>query len=171
MVLKGSYMKKIILMSFLIVLGFVFQTSFMASFNYFKVIPNISLILLVIFSMQSDGIWGGILGLLTGILYDAMIYDIFGVYTLIYFIIGGLIGNFSDEMVRENYLVYSTVTGISTVVMNSILYLILFFLRFRVQGAAGILPGILIEALINSALAVFILKIIMFIFDRFNVKA
>ena len=163
-------MKKIILMSSIIVLGFIFQSSFIGFFNYFNVVPNFSLILLVIFAMFSDGLTGGFFGLLTGILFDSMIYDIFGVYTLIYFIIGAIIGNFSDDMLRENYLVYSTATGISTVVMHFLLYLILFFLRFRVQLAVAILPRIFFEALINSILVVFVFKIVVFLFDRFKVK-
>lgn len=163
-------MKKIILMSSIIVLGFIFQTSFINFFNYFNVVPNISLILLVIFAMLSDGLIGGFLGLLTGILYDSMTYDIFGVYTLIYFFIGSIIGNFSDDMLRENYLVYSTVTGISTLIMHFLMYMILFFLRFRVQVAASILPGIFFEALINSVIVVFVLKIVVFLLDRFKIK-
>ncbi len=163
-------MKKIILMSSIIVLGFILQTSFLVFFNYINVLPNLSLILLVIFAMLSDGLTGGYLGILTGILFDAMIYDIFGVYTLIYFFIGAIIGNINDDMLRENFLVYSTVTGISTVVMHFLLYLILFFLRFRVQSALNILPGIFFEALVNSVLVVLVLKLVMFVFDRFKVK-
>ena len=164
-------MKKITLMSSLIILGFIFQTSFIGLFNIFNVTPNITLILLVIFAMLSDNITGGILGLMTGIMFDVMIYDIFGVYTLIYFFIGVVIGSFSDDMHRENYIVYSAIAGISTVVMHICLYLILFFLRFRVQLAVNILPGIIVEAIINSVLVVFLLKIVMYLFDRFKLKA
>jgi rod shape-determining protein MreD len=126
-------MKKFILMSSLIILGFVFQTSFLVFFNHFKVIPNFSLILLVVFAMMSDGISGGILGILTGLLYDTMIYSIFGLYTLIYFLIGALIGTYSDEMLRENKLIYSVAAGISTIVMHILLYLILFFPHYLLQ--------------------------------------
>ncbi|HQO94709.1 MAG TPA: rod shape-determining protein MreD [Sedimentibacter sp.] len=164
-------MKKLILMSSLIVIGFVFQTSFIGFFNYFKILPNIPLILLVIFAMLSDGVEGGVLGILTGILHDAMIYDVFGIYTLIYFFIGAVIGAFSDEMLRENKLVYSAVTGISTVVMHLLLFLILFFLRFRVHLAKSILPNILFETALNAVLVIFVLKFVIYIFDRFNVKA
>lgn len=163
-------MKRISLMSSLIVLFFILQTSFMGFFNYFNVIPNFSLILLVILAMLSDGLTGGVLGFITGILYDVMIFDIFGVYTLIYFFIGAIIGSFSDDMLRENYLVYSTVTGISTIVMHFLLYLILFFLRFRVQIAVSILPGIIVETIINTVLVVFILKFVIYLFDLFKVK-
>lgn len=163
-------MKKIGLMSSLIVLFFIFQTSFIGFLNYFNVIPNFSLILLVIFAMLSDGLTGGILGLMTGMLYDAMIFDVFGVYTLIYFFIGAVIGSFSDDMLRENYLIYSTVTGISTIVMHFLLYMILFFLRFRVQAAVSVLPGIIFETVINTILVVFILKFVMYLFSLFKVK-
>lgn len=163
-------MKKIGLMSSLIVLFFIFQTSFIGFLNYFNVIPNFSLILLVIFAMLSDGLTGGILGLMTGMLYDAMIFDVFGVYTLIYFFIGAVIGSFSDDMLRENYLIYSTVTGISTIVMHFLLYMILFFLRFRVQAAVSVLPGIIFETIINTILVVFILKFVMYLFSLFKVK-
>jgi rod shape-determining protein MreD len=121
--------------------------------------------------MLSDGLTGGILGFMTGMLYDAMIFDIFGVYTLIYFFIGAITGSFSDDMLRENYLVYGTITGLSTLVMHFLLYLILFFLRFRVQTAGSILPGIILETVINAVLAVFVLKFVIYIFDLFKVKA
>lgn len=164
-------MKKIIIMISLIVLGFVLQTSFLVFFDYFNIIPNISLILLVVFAMLSDSLTGGLLGFITGLLYDAMLYDVFGIYTLIYFFIGALIGNYSDEILRENYLASSVITGISTLVMNSLLYLILFFLRFRVQSAISFLPGMMVETGLNSILVIFVLKFVLYLFDKLNVKA
>ncbi len=168
--IKGLNMKKFIFMASLIITGFVIQTSLMGFFNFFNVIPNISLILLVIFAMLTDGVSGGTLGLLTGILYDAMIYDIFGLYALIYFLTGAVIGTISDEMLRENQLVYSLAAGLSTIVMHLLLYLILFFLRFRVQSAHGLLPSILVETILNAVLVVFVLRFFIYLSDRFNVK-
>ena len=163
-------MKKIGLMALLIVIFFIFQTSFMVFFNYFNFIPNFSLILLVIFAMLSDGLTAGILGIITGMLYDAMIFDVFGIYTLIYFFIGAIIGSFSDDMFRENYIIYSTVTGISTIVMHFLQYIILFFLRFKVQTAVSVLPGIIFETAINAVLVIFVLKFVIYLFDLFKVK-
>ncbi len=163
-------MKKFILMSSSIIIGFVLQTSLMGFFNFFNVIPNISLILLVIFAMLTDGIRGGILGLLTGILYDAMIYDIFGLYTLIYFLTGAVIGAISDEMLRENHFVYSLAAGLSTIMMHLLLYFILFFLRFRVHFVQSLLPLILIETALNAVFVVFVLRFFIYLSDRFNVK-
>lgn len=163
-------MKKISFMLFVIIFCFIIQTSIFSFLNFFNVIPNFSLIALVIFAVMSDGFTGGILGFLTGLLYDAMIYDVFGIFTLIYFFIGAIIGTLGKDMIRENYIVYSAITGISTVVLHFLLYLILFFLKFDVGFAAGKLSYLLIETLINSVLVVFFLKIILYLFDKLNIK-
>lgn len=163
-------MKKFGIMTAIVVISFIFQTSLFNFFDIFGTTPNISLILVVIFAMMSDGITGGLIGIITGILYDAMMYDVFGIYTLIYFFIGSIIGTYSDNMLRENYIAYSTVTAISTVSMHFLLYLILFFLRYRVAYAGNIIGSIFVETILNTIIVVFLLKFINFIFNKFNVK-
>lgn len=163
-------MKKFSLMTTIIIVGFIIQTSFFNFLNIFGTIPNISLTILVIFALMSDSITGGVLGIITGILYDTMLYDVFGVYTLIYFIIGSIIGTYSDDMIRENYAAYTTVTAISTVVSHFLVYLILFFLKYRVGLISNILGSILIEIVINSVLVIFVLKFILLIFNKLNIK-
>lgn len=157
-------------MTAIIVVGFIIQTSLFNFLNILGTVPNLSLIIVVIFALMSNSITGGIIGIITGILYDTMIYDVFGVYTLIYFIIGSIIGTYSDDMLRENYVAYSTVTAISTVVCHFLLFLILFFLKYRVGYANSILGSILIEIIINSVLVIFVLKIILLLFEKLNVK-
>jgi rod shape-determining protein MreD len=163
-------MKKISLMAAIIVVSFIIQTSLFNFFNILGIVPNLSLICVVIFALMTNGITGGILGIIAGVMYDAMIYDVFGVYTLIYFFIGSIIGTYSDDMLRENYVAYTTVTAISTLVCHFLLYLILFFLKYRVGNAGGILSSILIETVINTVLAIFVLKLIILIFDKLNIK-
>jgi len=163
-------MKRFGLMASMIVTGFVIQTSFIGFFNIFGAIPNIPLMLVVIFSMMSDGVTGGILGIMTGVLYDTMIYDVFGIHTVIFFVIGALIGNYSEYMLRENSASYAVVTAISTAVMHFLMYLILFFLRYKVGNAGGILYGIVIEILLNTVLVIFLLKVVIRVFNKLNVK-
>ncbi|HBD64941.1 MAG TPA: rod shape-determining protein MreD [Clostridiales bacterium] len=163
-------MKRFGLMASMIVTGFVIQTSLLGFFNIFGAIPNIPLMLVVIFSMMSDGVTGGILGIMTGVLYDTMIYDVFGIHTVIFFVIGALIGNYSEYMLRENSASYAVVTAISTAVMHFLTYLILFFLRYKVGNAGGILYGIVIEILLNTVLVVFLLKVVIRVFNKLNVK-
>ena len=163
-------MKKIIFMLSVVIICFIIQTSFLGLFNFFNVMPNLSLIALVIFSIMSNGFTGGILGFATGLLYDAMIYDIFGIFTLIYFLIGSAIGSLSDDMLKENNILYSVVTGISTAALHFLLYLILFFLRFGVGFAAGKLMNIILEIIFNSVTAIFFLKLILYLLYKLNIN-
>lgn len=163
-------MKKFSLMTAIIIVSFVIQTSLFNFINIFGVVPNLSLIVVVIFSLMTNGVVGGILGIITGVMYDAMLYHVFGIYTLIYFLIGSIIGTYSDDMLRENYIAYTAVTIISTVVMHFLLYLILFFLRYRVGNAGSMVSGIFIEIVFNTVLVIFVLKLIILIFDKLNIK-
>lgn len=163
-------MKKFSLMSVIIIFSFIIQTSFLNFFAIFNTIPNLSLTVLVVFAMMSNGIIGAIIGLFTGIMHDAMIYNVFGVYTLIYFIIGAVIGNYSEDMIRDNYIAYTTVTAISTFVMHFCLYVILFFLKYKVGNSGSIINNIFIETILNMILVVFVFKFTNFLFDKLNVK-
>lgn len=157
-------------MAAIIVVSFIIQTSFFSFFNILGTVPNLSLIIVVIFALMTDGITGGILGIITGLMYDAMIYDVFGVYTLVYFFIGSIVGTYSDDMLRENYAAYTTVTALATIICHFLLYVILFFLKYRVGNAGSILGSILIEIIFNMVLVIFVLKLIITIFDKMNIK-
>lgn len=163
-------MKKFGIMAAMVAVSFIFQTSFLCFFNVFGAVPNVSLILIVIFAMMSDGITGGILGIITGVLYDAMLYDVFGVYTLVYFFIGAVIGSYSDSMMRENHAVYCAVTLVSTIAMHFLLYLVLYFLKYSVGNAVFVFKSIFVEAALNTVLVIFVLKFTVFIFSKLNMK-
>ncbi|MDD2493829.1 MAG: rod shape-determining protein MreD [Tissierellia bacterium] len=163
-------MKKIFAMIAIILINFIFQTSLYQFVSIFGVIPNISLILLVIFSMITNGIVGGSLGLLTGLLYDMMLQEIFGIYTLIYFVIGALIGSFSEELNRENYMLYGTATLLSTIFMHLSFFIILFFLKYRIDYSYYILGKIVLEIVLNTILTFFVLKFIVSLFSKLNYK-
>jgi rod shape-determining protein MreD len=163
-------MKKFSLMAAVIVISFILQTSFFSFFNILGTIPDLSLILVVIFAMMTDRVTGGILGIITGILYDAMIYDVFGVYTLIYFIIGSIAGAYSDDMLRENYAVYAVSTAVATLLCHFLLYVLLFFLKYRVGNVTDIFGGIILEVVLNAILSILVLKFITVIFDKLNIK-
>lgn len=163
-------MKKINIMVIIVITNFIFQTSLYNFLDIFGVIPNISLIFVVIFAMMTNGILGGSIGILTGFLYDVMMYDVFGVYTLIYFIIGAVIGSFSEEMNRENYTLYSLATLLSTLFFHILLYIMLFFLKYNVENVGYIIKNILLQTIFNTFVSIFILKFVVYLFNKFSVK-
>jgi len=163
-------MKKINIMVVIILINFIFQTSLYNYLDIFGIIPNISLIFVVIFAMMSNGIVGGALGLFTGILYDVMMYDVFGVYTFIYFILGAVIGSFSEDINRENYTLYNVITLLATVVFHVLLYILLFFLKYDVENIGYIFKNIILSMIFNSIFSIFVLKIIVHLFNKFGIK-
>lgn len=163
-------MKKINIMAAIVVLNFIFQTSLYNYLDIFGLIPNISLILVVIFAMMTNGIIGGFVGILTGFLYDVMLYDVFGVYTLIYFIIGAAIGSFSEVVNRENYTLYILTTLLATLFLHTSIYVILFFLRYNVQNFTYILKNLIFEGILNTFISILVLKIVICVFNKFNLK-
>lgn len=163
-------MKKIGIMVAIIIVNFIFQTSLYNYVNIFGVIPNISLILVVIFAMLTNSNMGGFFGILTGVLYDVMLHEVFGVYTLIYFVIGAVIGSFSEYVNRENYILYSAAALLATIFMHFSLFVILFFLKYRVGNSYYILGNIMLEIVLNTAVSVMILKLAEKSFSKFNFK-
>lgn len=157
-------------MSAVIFISFILQTSFFSFFSIHGTVPNLSLILVVMFGLMTDRVTGGILGIITGVLYDAMIYDVFGIYTLIYFIIGLIAGTYSDDMLRENYAVYGISTAVATLLCNFLIYILLFFLKYEVKDATYIFTSIILEIVLNTILSILMLKFITMIFDKLNVK-
>jgi rod shape-determining protein MreD len=163
-------MKRINIMVIIVVINFVFQTSFYNYLDIFGTIPNISLIFVVTFAMMTNGIIGGSIGILTGVLYDVMIYDVFGIYTLIYFIIGAVIGSFSQYVNKENYALYSLVTLLSTLFFHTLLYILLFFLKYDVQNIGYIIKNTLLQTTLNALISIFVLKFVVYFLNKVNVK-
>ena len=163
-------MKKILTMAAIILINFILQTSLNSFLDIFGVIPNISLILVVIFSVMTNGVIGGILGLFTGMLYDIMFYEVFGIFTLIYFIIGVLSGYFSEEINKENYSMYCTIVFIATIVMNFSIYIISFFLNYNIEKAYLFVGKNLLELFLNTVLTILIMKFIVSLFNKLNIK-
>lgn len=163
-------MKKINIMVIIIVINFIFQTSLYNYLDIFGLIPNISLIFVVVFAMMTNGIIGGAFGILTGMLYDIMLYDVFGVYTLIYFIIGSVIGSFSEDVNRDNYTLYSIATMLATIFFHVLLYILLFFLKYNVENVGYIVKNILLQMIFNTVVSIFVLKFVVYILDKFSIK-
>lgn len=162
-------MKKIGIMAAVITVNFVLQTSLYNFVGILGVVPNVSLILVVIFAMMTNGAAGGFFGILTGVLFDTMLHNVFGVYTLVYFIIGAIIGAFSEELNRDNYLLYTTATLLSTIFMNLSIFVILFFLKYRMENTYLILGKLFLEIILNTFISVFILRLVLYIFNRLKI--
>ena len=82
--------------------GFLFQTTILQEIRIFGILPNLALILIVVFSIRFDlslCISAAITG---GILQDFFFSPAFGIYTLIYLVIAIAVSEISDIFFEES---------------------------------------------------------------------
>lgn len=151
-------------------LGFVIQSTLFQFISIMDIIPNISLLFLIIFSIQLGEYYGGLLGLFLGILTDVLYLGFFGINTLIYFIIGYILGTFKENVYREDYLTYYSAAAVMSVVYNVIFYFIIFFLGINTDSLLEIIRPILLETILNLILLYPILKLEFYLIDKVGIK-
>lgn len=162
-------MKKLYII-LIVFINLILQVTLYNFIKVFDVVPNVALILIVLFSLTTDVFMGGFIGLFTGLLYDVLIMDVIGINALIYFIIGVTLGNFSEEINRENKMLYVFVTAISTVFYHLVTAFIMFFLKMNIANITLIIDKIIIQIIINSLLCILIQRLLSYIFGLANIK-
>lgn len=154
----------------IILINFILQTSLYNFVEIFGEIPNISLILVVIFAINSNEIEGSIIGIVTGLLYDIMVMNVIGINTLIYFVVGIAFGYIGDELNKENTITYVFMTFLASIVWQILMCIILFFLRTNTISTGSIFVQMFIQIALNTVLAGLIYNLVVFIFNKLNVK-
>ncbi len=162
-------MKKVI-MIVIVILNFILQTSLYHFIGCFGIIPNVSLALVVVFALYSDSITGAFLGIITGLLYDIMMIDVFGIYTLLFFLVGSIVGLINEDVNKENAFSFFWITLISAVVWHLLMYIILFFLGLEYKEITLITGNIIFEIIVDAALAAALSKFMLYLFNKFNIK-
>ena len=162
-------MKKLYII-LIVFINLILQVTLYNFVKVFDVVPNIALILVVLFSLTTDVFMGGFIGLFTGILYDVLIMDVIGINGLIYFIIGVTLGNFSEEINRENKMLYVFVTAIATVFYHLVTAFIMFFLKVNISSITLIIDKIIIQIIINSLLCILVHRLVNYVFGLANIK-
>lgn len=122
------------------------------------VAPNTSIIIIVTFALLSGKKTGAILGLCIGLLQDIFFCDVIGVNTLIYFLIGYLIGLTDQKVFKENLLLPFTFTVAATVAYHIIYFFFMYFLSINVSFLHLIKNVVIIEVIYNSIISIFFYK-------------
>ncbi len=158
---------------YLILIVFINLILQITIYNFVKIndiVPNIALILVVLFSLTTNEYMGGFIGLFTGLLYDVLIMDIIGINTLIYFIIGVSLGHFSEDINKENKSLFVLITAISSIFYHLFTAFIMFFLRMNISNMVLILDKIIIQIILNSLLCVPVLLLVNYLLKLVNIK-
>lgn len=161
---------KNIVFYFLLLLSFILQSTVLQFVTVFGVVVNITLVMLVVMSLQTNEIYGGSLGLMLGMMNDLLYYQSFGVNSLIFLIIGFSLGSLSENIYKFDLLTNFYFTIASTLVFHVFYYVINYFLKIDAYSIVYMIKPIGVELVLNLLILIPVLKFEKYIFKRLNIK-
>lgn len=149
------------------ILNLILQSTVLPYFPIMGIVPNTSLVLLVVVSLAKGKVYGGIYGLIIGMLQDIMFSVTLGINSLIYFFIGYFIGFIEDTFVRDNIINPIIFTASGTIFYNIVYSVFLYFLTIKITFAEVISAAFSIEIIYNCIISVIVYKL----FQRFILES
>lgn len=144
-----------LLIAVTLVFNLILQTTILQHFRIFGIIPNTTLILLVVFAILFGRKKGAGIGLIAGLLQDILIGKILGVNALVYMLIGLGIGSFENKIFKDHAVTPIFFTLLATLSYHLMHYLIMYTVNDRVDIILLFTKVIAIEAVYNSVIAGF----------------
>ena len=154
-------MKRVIFATVAVLLSFLLQNSVLPLVPGIDVLPNLTLVVTVIYGFTCGKKIGMLIGLFCGILYDAFVGDGgLGFYMLAYIYIGAFCGLFTGYIHREEHLFSIFLCALSSLGFGTYVYLFRFMLRGRFDLMAYVSSTILPELIFTIIGAVILYPLI-----------
>ena len=149
---------KAIIISIIILVNFILQSTLFQFLRINNVIPNTSLILVICFAINSDKKRAALIGFIIGILQDIIFGKIIGLDALIYLLLGYLISLINKNIFKENFIIPFVFTAFGTVVYYIICTFFVYFSGFNMDFL-GIFKNMLVtEVFYNAIVSIVIYK-------------
>ncbi len=149
----------IILIFLTIILNLVLQSTILPYFEIIGKVPNTGLIIVVIIALAKGRYYGGLFGMLIGLLQDMLFSTTIGVNAIIYFFAGYLIGYVEDTFARDSVINIIIFTALATIYYNIFYSLQMYFLNRPVTFIYAVESVFSFEVVYNCILAVLLYKL------------
>lgn len=159
---------KIIILSASIFFIILIQSTVLEYAQIYGVKPNLLLIFIVAVALLKGNIEGATIGFFCGLVQDMAAGKVIGFYTLLGLYLGLAVGSVNKRLYRENILVITFFTFVSTVAYEWCVYFLSNFLHGPVEIIYPIRNVILPEAIYNSTISIFIYIYTIKIFDKMS---
>lgn len=136
-------------------LNFIFQSTWLQFFRINGVLPNTSLILVVVFGALFGKREGLYMALFAGAFQDVFLSKILCINLLIYTVVAWIIGSFEESLFKDNFLTPLVITGVSTLSYHMIWMGIMYIFRSNINGNL-IVKVLIMETVLNGIISVFI---------------
>ncbi|MBO5145112.1 MAG: rod shape-determining protein MreD [Lachnospiraceae bacterium] len=124
-------MKRNIILFFVILIGFVLQTTLFQTLNFGGISPNILIIITASYGFMYDKKCGMVVGFLCGLLMDIFYGNVLGFYALIYLYIGAANGAFHSIFYQDDIKLPLVLILASDFIYSFTCYVLLYLLRGR----------------------------------------
>ncbi|MBO5033853.1 MAG: rod shape-determining protein MreD [Lachnospiraceae bacterium] len=124
-------MKRNIILFFVILIGFVLQTTLFQTLNFGGISPNILIIITASYGFMYDKKCGMVVGFLCGLLMDIFYGNVLGFYALIYLYIGAANGAFHSIFYQDDIKLPLVLILASDLIYSFTCYVLLYLLRGR----------------------------------------
>ncbi|KXG77063.1 rod shape-determining protein MreD [Thermotalea metallivorans] len=138
-----------------IIINFIFQTTLFQHFRIFGVLPNTTLIIVIVFAILWGRKRGAMVGFFSGALQDILFGTILGLNALIYMLLGFSVGSFENKIFKDNAITPIFFTVLGTIFYHLLYYLIIYATQNKIDFAVIFGKIIAIETVCNSILSGF----------------
>ncbi len=149
-------MKRNIILFFIILCGFVFQTTLFQALSFGGISPNILIIITVSYGFMYGKKCGMVTGFLCGLLMDIFYGDVLGFYALVYLYIGSANVVFHSIFYQDDIKLPLVLILASDFVYSFTCYVLLYLLRSRFDIIFYLKHVILPEVVYTIFVTVFI---------------
>ena len=138
----------------------ILQSTLMQHFKIFDILPNTTVVLVVVFSILWGKYRGAIIGLIAGLVQDILFGGMIGTNALIYMLIGLIIGNLESSIFKENSFTPIFFSTLSTLAYHILFYSIMVLANNQIAFLLFLKKIVLIEIIYNAVFSVVIYKIV-----------
>ncbi len=158
-------MLRAVIVGILIIISYVFQTTFSQALSMGVAAPNIIMAFVCSYALLRGKKEGMYVGFILGLLVDLYFgyYDVIGINAFMYMMIGFLIGMFHEILYLQDILIPIVIVGVCDFVYNFIYYVITFLLRNKLDFMYYIKAIILPEMVYTIFVTVFIYRLLMYL--------
>lgn len=149
----------ILVLTLTIILNLILQPTIVPYFDIFDVVPNTSLIIVVIIAILNGKKTGAICGLVIGLLQDIMFGVPIGINPFIYFFAGYLIGMAENVLSKESIIFPIIMTILSTIGYHILYYTFTFFLGYEISFVHLMKNVVIIETIYNTLLSIILFRL------------
>lgn len=156
-------MKRNILLFFVILIGFVLQTTLFQALSLGGISPNILIIITAAYGFMFDKKCGMTVGFICGLLMDIFYGNVLGFYALVYLYIGAANGAFHSIFYQEDIKLPLVLILASDFAYSFTCYVLLYLLRGRFHFIYYLRNIVLPEIVYTIFITVFLYPFILFL--------